>query len=176
MSRHRITLKTGNCDNEPIYSDCDFAFQEYEKQIEIFAKSNPNASDENIHRISDIIVHNKEVQKLGQLEDFEDELGGAIILLRKAFNGFWFKPECLTIFGKDLERFKYKNLDCYDEDLNLYYQTGLIDCVNNVVYPIPVLGATKLDDKVIFFVASGICVVKLEDYGKTWALTKEELE
>lgn len=118
---------------------------------------------------------NMAINKLGQSEDFEDELGGTIVLLRKAFNGFWFKPECLTIFNEDLERFKHKNLDYYDEDLNLYYQTGLSDCIDNVIYPTPTLGATKLDDKVIFFIASGICVVKLEDYGKTWAFTKEEL-
>ena len=100
------------------------------------------------------------LNKLGQLEDIEEELGIDLITLFKALkNGFYAKeihtkqniqiyhiePEEFVItFGKVLGHF-ITIQELYFEDLD-----GVLDTTGKKWYP--------------------------EDYGKTWALTKEELE
>ena len=83
------------------------------------------------------------IQKLGQLEDIEEELGIDLSLLNKVFaNGFSYKNEnekIIVIKPNDL------------------FLTGL------VIQPLC---------KRLF---SGGYYFYFKDYGKTWALTKEEL-
>lgn len=89
--------------------------------------------------------------KLGQLEDIEDELGIDLITLFKALkeqqpiyyvNGSIIKFECFSneycYYYKDID-FKYKSLNIYKDICSL--------------------------EESLYF----------KDYGKTWALTKEEL-
>ena len=95
---------------------------------------------ENDHNSSQIIRN-----KLGQLEDIEDELGIDLATLFKALkNGAWFK----VFDPKDIVFIK---VICIG---SLFQISGLYKDYRN-------------DDRQV------ICCI--EDYGKTWALTKEEL-
>ena len=79
-------------------------------------------------------------QKLGQLEDIEEELGIDLITLFKAIkNGIYKKDEDL----------------CFEATLRMH---------NGEYYL-----CQPYDDRLLH-------VVYLKDYGKTWALAKEELE
>ena len=83
-------------------------------------------------------IGNEHANKLGQLEDIEDELGIDLITLFKALN------------------------ECYIEDGH----KGTAMILNNKEIGIKYqLGENSW--------SSRIC--KISDYGKTWALTKEEL-
>jgi len=84
------------------------------------------------------------IDKLGELEDIEDELGISLITLFKAYtDGFYVKGE---------EEKQY------------------IDFENS-------LNAIAFKNKEMFYGHKwSFQYVKLYDYGKTWALTKEELE
>ena len=91
------------------------------------------------------------VEKLGQLEDIEEELGVSLAMFIKIF-----KASCSgqTVFVKhdsdgDYERTIYKVY------LSNKYNGVLLSTIK---------GGALLTD------------YKLKDYGKTWALTKEELE
>ena len=84
------------------------------------------------HNINELDLWNK----LGQLEDIEDELGiGLDILYKLLVRGCYYK--------------------CNNEIL---YTFGNVDVTNKIIHTIY--------NKDLFF----------KDYGKTWALTKEELE
>lgn len=87
---------------------------------------------------------NNAIQKLGQLEDIEDELGIDLITLFKAYtNGFYVKGEeekQYIDFENSLNAIAFKNKEMFYGHKRTYQY------------------------------------VKLYDYGKTWALTKEELE
>ena len=91
-----------------------------------------------------IETHNKIVDKFGQLEDIEDELGIDLITLHKSFEeDIWIKFDNKIMFVP------------YDKKVFVFYE-GNINCYpTNESY-----GYT----------------VSIKDYGKTWALTKEELE
>ena len=79
--------------------------------------------------------------KLGELEDVEEELGISLIVLFKALK----QQKVYT---------KYENI---------------IDLCDNVEYMF-------LDDFIYFYWDSGKHLVfEIKEYGKTWALTKEEL-
>lgn len=87
------------------------------------------------------------IQKLGKLEDIEDELGIELITLFKAFsNGVW----CSYFeFGK-------RKL--------IFIKDDYVSCLD-------------LKEKKLVFDQEKVGVTeKLSNYGKTWALTKEELE
>ena len=87
------------------------------------------------------------IQKLGQLEDIEEELGIDLITLFKALkNGIWIKK---TI----IEKREIKNVLLFYEDVNLY---------KDYLYACPV-----------DIYNERVCIYQ---YGKTWALTREELE
>lgn len=81
------------------------------------------------------------VQKLGQLEDIEDELGIDLITL--------FKANLKGVYLKDLDvKFPVMlRMGEFNHAISLHTSTHL-----------------------------GNVMLKVEDYGKTWALTKEELE
>lgn len=105
-------------------------------------------------------------QKLGQLEDIEDELGIDLITLFKVLknNQFYVQNGFCPAAGEHW-------------DLNKCYQLDYLDLVpedegiDEFIYGKWVL---------LYFEPEGeldghdMCV-RLEDYGKTWALTKEEL-
>ena len=77
--------------------------------------------------------------KLGQLEDIEEELGIDLIILLKAVkNGIWVKHP----YSIDYEPFRIDYWKDY-----------------------------KTNEEGMF-----ICGMKIKNYGKTWALTKEELK
>lgn len=105
-------------------------------------------------KVAIVPTHNIIVDKLGQLEDIEEELGIDLITLFKALkNGFYVKknnqiyklePEEFVItFGKVLGHF-ITIQELYFEDLD-----GVLDTTGEKWF--------------------------IENYGETWALTKEEL-
>lgn len=82
------------------------------------------------------------VDKLGKLEDIEEEFGIDLITLFKAvMNGFWYKNQC-----------GYHRVDDYEYVIDLE-SSRLIQLYEE-------------DGEIFYF----------EDYGKEWALTREELE
>lgn len=91
------------------------------------------------------------IDKLGQLEDIEDELGIDLITLFKALkNGIYRKG--VNVYGD------------YDKNfVKINHKQCEFDIKNKVLYEI-----SDINFQHIF-------PVKLTDYGKTWALTKEEL-
>ena len=93
--------------------------------------------------------------KLGRLEDIEEELGIDLITLFKALK------DGINVYYEDEERYQFHN------NLRLeYHKTlgwGLVDIYGSICRnDMPM----KLEME--FY--------ELKDYGKTWALTKEELE
>ena len=98
------------------------------------------------------------INKLGQLEDVEEELGIYLITLYKALNkGFYIKYN-----DKIIHIFPDKNIT-----VNFWYNTinvfippkFFIDCKKGTDYL-----SEEIDEEYWF-----------KDYGKTWSLTKEEL-
>ena len=103
----------------------------------------------NLTKVDYIEIKDKKLaeEKLCQLEDIEEELGIDLDTLFKALkNGIWIKD---TI----LEKGEIKNILFFYEDISLY-KDRLFAC------PVDIY------DK-------RVCIY---NYGKTWALTKEELE
>lgn len=99
------------------------------------------------------------VDKLGKLEDIEDELGIDLITLFKALkDGFYIKynGEIIHIFPD-----KHITINFWYKIINVFIPPKFfIDCkkgANNL--------SETIDEEYWF-----------KDYGKTWALTKEELE
>lgn len=98
------------------------------------------------------------LNKLGQLEDIEEELGIELTILFKALkNGFYG-----TMYGALKEDANANNWE------PMFYELKNIDI-------------KKYKGKLVFIYYLGdlsysdFLVYKFEDYGKTWALTKEEL-
>ena len=86
-------------------------------------------------------------QKLGQLEDIEEELGIDLITLFKALkNGVYY----------------YSNSQLTKDSVNLINQFLCSGIHNELKYDL----ITSFERKIFNF----------KDYGKTWALAKEELE
>ena len=84
------------------------------------------------------------VNKLGKLEDIEEELGVDFVTLCKAFEeDIWIKWDGMIFFVP------------YDQKQFVFYE-GNIYC--------------ELKEEKCGY------VVSIDDYGKTWALTREELE
>ena len=106
--------------------------------------------------IAESVVFDEEqqcVDKLGQLEDIEDELGIDLITLLKGktfeelFNEVWIKDIRTNKKGERIPYTHKARIYSYDKYL-LIYDNDCNDCVNRF---------------------------EIKDYGKTWALTKEEL-
>lgn len=98
------------------------------------------------------------IQKLGQLEDIEEELGIDLITLFKALKqNMWYKH-----YDKEYNETWIWDAHCYMKPLlNVYSKTIEIkEYVDNAG------GYWYVDKDVVY----------LKDYGKTWALTKEELQ
>jgi len=87
------------------------------------------------------------VSKLGRLEDIEEELGIDLITLFEALkNGVYWKGNCI---------FSSKSNGVYFED------RPKLDIENKLLRNL-----SQVNKDYVYF----------KDYGKTWALTKEELE
>ena len=99
------------------------------------------------------------IDKLGQLEDIEEELGVGLTVIWKAIiNGFYG-----TMYGVLKEDANTNNWD------PIFYELKNIDIkkYDGQLAFIHYLGDLSYSDFLVY---------KFEDYGKTWALTKEELE
>lgn len=93
---------------------------------------------------------NAEYAKLADLEDIEDELGIEIITLFKALkNGLYYK-----VLYSNIKAHKVDEYVCYTDYVYCYYD------------------ADDIHSYVIATTRDNFC---FNDYGKTWALTKEEL-
>ena len=91
--------------------------------------------------------------KLGQLEDIEEELGIDLITLFKALrNGIWTNQE--QCYGDE----KQGKIRFFQ--VRLLLEENAVGCIHNSMWK----------GKEV------IRTLYLKDYGKTWALTKEELE
>ena len=117
----------------------------------------------------DFEIIETELKKLEELKDIEEELGIDLITLFKALEkGFYFKK---TENEDDEETSEHEILFASPSKytvVNFWYNTieihiapkFVIDCNKKIECEIP-----SIEDE-----------VWIEDYGKTWALTKEELE
>ena len=93
------------------------------------------------------------VDKLGKLEDIEKELGIDLITLFKALrNGIWTNQE--QCYGDE----KQGKIRFFQ--VRLLLEENAIGCIHNSMWK------GKEVIRTLYF----------KDYGKTWALTKEELE
>lgn len=109
------------------------------------------------------------ISKLGQLEDIEEDLGIDLITLFKAIeNGFYYRKESEIYFCRWCIRVGSNLVEtspCY-----AVKNTTLKSCyLGDVEEVVPVEDAHYWSWKTSRF-------VRLKDYGKTWALTREELE
>lgn len=103
----------------------------------------------NFGRITDDMIFNK----LGKLEDIEEELGIDLIILFKALrNGIWTNQE--QWYGDE----KQGKIRFFQ--VRLLLEENAIGCIYNSMWK----GEEVI--RTLYF----------KDYGKTWALTKEELE
>lgn len=93
------------------------------------------------------------VDKLGKLEDIEEELGIDLITLFKALrNGIWTNQE--QCYGDE----KQGKIRFFQ--VRLLLEENAVGCIHNSMWK------GKEVIRTLYF----------KDYGKTWALTKEELE
>lgn len=93
------------------------------------------------------------IEKLGQIEDIEEELGIDLITLFRALkNGVYYDIGSKTIRYYEIDGNQYIDIDIQDQFLNLMYASPYEDSCHCEMS------------------------LALNDYGKTWALTKEELE
>ena len=93
------------------------------------------------------------VDKLGTLEDIEEELGIDLITLFKALrNGIWTNQE--QCYGDE----KQGKIRFFQ--VRLLLEENALGCIHNSMWK------GKKVIRTLYF----------KDYGKTWALTKEELE
>ena len=96
-------------------------------------------------------IHTNMTKKLGQLEDIEEELGIDLVTLFEAFkNGIYCFNENKEIFFEKIEHF----VPCMEKQL---HTRGKLSIIHGV----------KSEGKEKHFA--------IKDYGKTWALTVEEL-
>lgn len=102
-------------------------------------------------KMYEIIDNNPALKKLKQLEDIEEELGVDLVTLLKALNN--------DIYVKHEE----KILHCVVENI-----TNVVMNIDSLYYS----ENKKYDNNFL----SQIRQVLIKDYGKTWALTREELE
>ena len=92
-------------------------------------------------------LRNDLLNKLGQLEDIEEELGIDLITLFKVKQIYWRRKYINTGRYSDIEKSYRVYLDLQNRDIEVYREYDEF--------------GFNLD---------------LKDYGKTWALTREELE
>ena len=98
------------------------------------------------------------MNKLGQLEDIEDELGIDLSLLNSICQkGLYFKKEALNTLCLEEKHIYYaKNYDIHIEFFGRYQEN-------------------KMGVSIMVCVGTTYHSLNAKDYGKTWALTKEEL-
>lgn len=109
----------------------------------------------------ELLEHNAIVEKLGKLEDIEDELGFDLILLEKICqSGVYCYKRAIKSFN-----FVNKKLDEIIHIQNSDIHVQFFGVYNKKRIGVSILGS-------IDFCFHSL---PIKDYGKTWALTKEEL-
>ena len=102
-----------------------------------------------------LAIDGKAIDKLGKLEDIEEELGIDVITLFKALkNGFYTKSNNGIKFWKEDDKHFV-----YVRDLKYDIEICCEEC-ENVIGAVPTMFLER----------------STKDYGKTWALSREELE
>ena len=102
-----------------------------------------------------LAIDGEPITKLGQLEDIEEELGIDLITLFKALkNGFYTKSNNGIKFWKEDDKHFV-----YVRDLKYDIEICCEEC-ENVIGAVPTMFLER----------------STKDYGKTWALSREELE
>ena len=115
------------------------------------------------YRINNAEKESKALTKLGQLEDIEEELGIDLITLFKVLEEktAFYKGAVIPIWYEPYQIGEYKESDIRGIDLSNFHKSKRGNwCFDAYDHH------NKLAPKNLF----------LKDYGKTWALTKEELE
>lgn len=129
------------------YQNFDELMKEFEKQKSEF--KNPNITENDIMKLAEKSQDSKRIQKLGQYEDIEEELGIDLVTLIKVLD---------AVLRKEYLWTKYNDKLCATNDVFFG------DEYNGVLF-------------IYFYWNNGKHLTfELKDYGKTWALTKEELE
>lgn len=113
------------------------------------------------------IKHKECVNKLGELEDIEEKLGIDLVTLFEALeNGIWIKIDNWA-FGYGIEKtpvfikkvdIGYQDYDEVDKNYKLIIDEKNVLCI----YELPYDGLDRC--------------ARIKDYGRTWAMTREELE
>lgn len=98
--------------------------------------------------------------KLGQLEDIEEELGIELVTLFKALTQPFYVKHCDKILKTHLSNNGSNSHYCQIECMKSDYGNGIV--IKTDIYD----KEENMNHSKILF---------LEDYGKTWALTREEL-
>ena len=108
------------------------------------------------------------VKKLGQLEDIEEELGIDLLTLFKALTkGAWIREGLLGWCYTDGEPVFVKPERLHFSTKTYYLESRANDSSANGEENVACIFDMEWED--IYHIA------KIKDYGKTWALTKEEL-
>ena len=109
----------------------------------------------------------KAVLKLREIEDIEEELGVDFITLYKALkNGIWTRGGFYSYVLRDEPHFVEKpEIGIEEVYMELNAKTGRFDVMEENAPCIYEYDEEEIE-----------CVTRLKDYGRTWALTKEELE
>lgn len=111
------------------------------------------------------------IKKLGQLEDIEDELGIDLITLFKAeTRGFYYKSKDGVIYWSGNQFVRVSGYFVKTEPCYQVKRATLKSCYSGDVENFVTLKDAHYWDWDTHE------QVKISDYGKTWALTKEELE
>ncbi|MDD7547263.1 MAG: hypothetical protein PUK09_05875 [Bacilli bacterium] len=124
-------------------------------------KYEPNGESMFPYKLKDEELSTKldSIHKLGLLEDVEEEIGIYLITLFKALNkGFYIKYNDKIVH---IHPDKHITINFWYNTINVYIPPKFfIDCKKGTDYL-----SEEIDEEYWF-----------KDYGKTWALTKEELE
>lgn len=157
---NRLTRKT---DGKDYYMHCRVAelMIEHIGKCDEFYENPQDFYDKYPYQESENCNEEERLNKLGQLEDLEEELGIDLITLFKALKeGIYITKDGYLHTG-NIEKFddkeKYNCLVLNASYDNNYY-------LSDISHP---YGDSECGD-------IG-CYVKTKDYGKTWALTREEL-
>lgn len=116
------------------------------------------------------VVTGDAVNKLSALEDIEEELGIDLVTLCKAFkNGIWSKGGC------------YPGSGCYLDNEPYFIEPGKIELGSAWYFEFACKGdCTNGGEEALCLYMNNseekVFRVRVKDYGRTWALTKEELE
>jgi len=155
----RLTDVFGTCNGENIYGAAETRIK-IRKELE---ESGEFKNSEALDYFTQVRFENKITTKLGKLEDIEEEIGVDLATLfevlkeRKAF----YKGAVIPVYDNPYQVGEYRHSDIRGIELNDLHKSKRGNwCFCSYDFH------NKLAPNNLF----------LKDYGKTWALTKEELE